>query len=347
MQKLRLSNRLFLVLIGLILPMRAFSSSGTLIVLNKTDNTAMLIDLSTQKIRATIPTGAGPHELAVSPDGKWAVVCNYGWREPGSTLMVIDVAQAVKVRDIDLGEYRKPHGIAWRGRSSEVLVTSEENKALLIVDIDKAMIRQAIPLDQEMSHMVACRAKGDLAFVANINSGTVSVVDLKAGKVLRSIKTGNGAEGIAVAPNGKEVWVTNREANMISIIEIKKFNVVAELESTDFPLRVKFTPKGKFALVSNARSGEVAVFETKSRAEVHRLKMPLTGIDEQDQRFASGRFGKSPAPIGIIIPRDGKTAYVANANADRVVVIDLLKWEISGFIPAGKEPDGLGWSALP
>ena len=93
---------------------------------------------------------------------------------------------------------------------------------------------------------------------------------------------------------------------MISILETKNFKVVAELESTDFPLRVKFTPKGKYALVSNARSGEVVAYDTKTRAERHRFKMPLTGIDEQDQRFLAGRFGKSPAPIGLIIPPDGK-----------------------------------------
>jgi YVTN family beta-propeller protein len=99
-------------------------------------------------------------------------------------------------------------------------------------------------------------------------------------------------------------------------------------------------------LVSNARSGDVAVFDAGTRTEVHRLNMQLTAVEEKDQRLFGDRFGASPTPVGIVIPPDGKRAYVANTNADIVTVIDLSKWEISGRLPTGKEPDGLGWSPL-
>jgi YVTN family beta-propeller protein len=327
-------------------PMHVAFSSGTLIVLNKTDNTATLIDLTNNKVRATLPTGAGPHEVAVSPEGRFAVVTNYGGREPGASLTVLDVAKAVKVKDINLGDYRRPHGVTWYGSGDEILVTAEANKMLLIVDIAKGAIRQAIPTDQEVSHMVALRPQGDRAFVANIRSGSVTVIDLKTGKALRSISTGAGAEGIDVSPDGKEAWVSNREANTVSVIDAEKLEIVAELKSESFPIRVKFTPDGKHVLVSNARSGDVAVFDAGSRAEAHRISMQLTALEEKDTRLFGDRFGTSPVPIGIFILPNGKNAYVANSNADLVTVIDLAKWEISGRLPAGKEPDGLGWSPL-
>ena len=47
-----------------------------------------------------------------------------------------------------------------------------------------------------------------------------------------------------------------------------------------------------------------------------------------------------------LIARDGKRAWVANTNADIVTVLDLVRFEVAGRIKAGKEPDGLGWSAL-
>jgi YVTN family beta-propeller protein len=63
---------------------------GTLLVLNKAANTVSLIDLAKKKSVATIRTGEEPHEVAVSPDGKTAVVCNYGSSPtPGNTLTVI------------------------------------------------------------------------------------------------------------------------------------------------------------------------------------------------------------------------------------------------------------------
>jgi YVTN family beta-propeller protein len=73
----------------------------------------------------------------------------------------------------------------------------------------------------------------------------------------------------------------------------------------------------------------------------------LIVLNKTDKRLFGDRFGASPTPIGIVIPPDGKHAYVANANADIVTVIDLTRWEISGRLSTGKEPEGLGWSPLP
>jgi hypothetical protein len=70
-------------------------ASGTLIVLNKSDATASLILLETGEVVRTLGTGIGPHEVAVSPDGKLAVVSNYGGRgQPGSSLTVLDASRA-------------------------------------------------------------------------------------------------------------------------------------------------------------------------------------------------------------------------------------------------------------
>jgi hypothetical protein len=39
-------------------------------------------------------------------------------------------------------------------------------------------------------------------------------------------------------------------------------------------------------------------------------------------------------------------AFVANTNADVVIVIDLKTWQIVDRLTAGNEPDGLGHSPL-
>ena len=62
--------------------------AGTLIVLNKSDDTAWLFDGATGEKRAEVPTGGAPHEVAVSPDGALAVVTDYGAETPGNTLTV-------------------------------------------------------------------------------------------------------------------------------------------------------------------------------------------------------------------------------------------------------------------
>ena len=52
--------------------------TGTLIVLNKAEASVSLLDAASGGELYKLPTGAGPHEVAVSPDGRTAVVANYG-----------------------------------------------------------------------------------------------------------------------------------------------------------------------------------------------------------------------------------------------------------------------------
>ncbi len=107
-------------------------TNGTLIVLNKSDASASIISLKTNQTIATIPTGNGPHEAAVTPDGKTAVVTNYGNREaPGSTLTVIDLSQLKVSKTIDLGDYHRPHGVTFLPAGKELLVTAEAEKPCL------------------------------------------------------------------------------------------------------------------------------------------------------------------------------------------------------------------------
>jgi YVTN family beta-propeller protein len=73
----------------------ASAPTGTVIVANMADNTATVIDVASKRVLATLPTGAGAHEVAVSHDGRWAVVSKYGVRgAPGNSLTVIDVPRA-------------------------------------------------------------------------------------------------------------------------------------------------------------------------------------------------------------------------------------------------------------
>jgi YVTN family beta-propeller protein len=199
---------------------------------------------------------------------------------------------------------------------------------------------QAIPTTQETSHMVGIA--GGRAFVANIGSGTVTAIDLAAGKATSQIATGKGAEGIDVTPDGRQVWVTNREADTVSVIDTASLSVLVSLPSTSYPIRAKATPDGKHVLVSNAKSGDVAVFSVTDRKEVRRiaLKVPV--------RKTEGRlmpFGDSSVPIGIVVEPGGARAYVAHANADEISILDLAKWEVVGSLRAGQEPDGMAYSS--
>ena len=321
--------------------------TGTLIVLNKAEATASFINLATAEEIAKIPTGDGPHEVAVSPDGATAVVANYGGQQaPGNSLTVIDIASKSITKTIDLGEFRRPHGILFLADGRRVVVTAEGSKALLVVDIELAEVVGSLDTDAEISHMVAVTPDGSRAFVANIGSGSMTAFDLEAPARLATVETAPGAEGIDVSPDGREVWVANRAADMISIIDAETLAVIDTLESPSFPIRVKFTPDGARVLVSNARTGDVAVFDAANRTLIKRIDMDEEPVDDPAGRLFAGTFEGSPVPVGILVHPSGDYAFIANTQADIVTVIDLDQLAIVGRIKAGREPDGLGYSAL-
>src|SRR4051812_33575089 len=105
---------------------RADTPRGTVIANNMLDNTVTMLDASTGRVLTTLPTGKGPHEVAISHDGRWALVSNYGIRgEPGNSITVIDVARRSAVRTISLAEHRRPHGMAFLPGDSLFVVTCE------------------------------------------------------------------------------------------------------------------------------------------------------------------------------------------------------------------------------
>ncbi|NER17698.1 YncE family protein [Spongiivirga citrea] len=336
--------RRLIILVLLLSTFIAKAQEGTLVVLNKSDHTVDLIDLQTQKSKATIPTGIGPHEVAISPDHKTAVITNYGDRsEPGKSLTVIDIANKKVVKTILL-EYKAPHGIEFIN-TGNVLVTCEGSKKLIQVNINLGRVMKTIDTSQETSHMVAYSPKMNRAFVANIRSNSVSVIDLDKNKLDSILKTGKGAEGVALSADGNEVWITNRSNDNVSIIDVKTLETKKEIVSTKFPIRVKTTTDGKYALVSNAQTGDVNVFDAKTKQLLKTISMNIT-VEEKEASRLFQDFDKSPVPVGILIHPNNKIAFVANTNADIITIIDLTTMEVSGRLTAGKEPDGLGYSNI-
>ncbi len=321
-------------------------SGGVLIVASKSGDDVYIIDRWDGKVLKVLPAGREPHEVEVSDDGRFAVVCNYGDREnAGNTLSVYDIPAGELIRTIDLGEHTRPHGMQWITGTTRMLVTTEGSQHLLMVDIATGEIIRAMHTGEPLSHMVAATPDFSMAFVPSIMTGNVVVFDLESGELIKRIFSGAGAEGIAMHNLGNEVWVTNRDENTISVIDTRSLKVVETIPCKDFPIRGKFTPDGRYFLVSNARSGDIALFRVSSRELVARIKLtpPVPdGVDET--RYFAG-FGETSIPIGLVVP-DNRWAYVANTRSDVVSIIDLEKLRITGHFAVGREPDGINYSPL-
>lgn len=325
---------LVFLLAGLAAPLLA--SAQILVVLNKSDHQAALVDPVSYQVLGKLPTGQGPHEAAVSPDGSTAYVSNYGSfgvfrpgeprrQEPGNTITVLDLKQRRVQATFDLGALTRPHGL-WVSRDgSRLWVTCEGAQAVLELDTATGKILKSWKTNQDVSHMVVATPDERKLYVANIGSGSVSVID-RSTDAVKTIPTGAGAEGIDVSPDGREVWVANRGANSLAVIDVATDRVLAHFESGgEMPIRVKFTPDGREVWVSNARSNRVCVFAAATRQ--------LLGCVEVGE-----------VPVGILMAPGGARAFVANTNANQVTVIDVRARKRLRTFTTGTEPDGMAWA---
>ena len=320
----------------------ALGAQAALIVLNKSDARASLVDISSGTVVATLPTGDGPHEVAVSPDGFTAVVGNYGAQTPGSSLTVLDLRRRAVVRTIDLGQYRRPHGIVWLGDGRRVLVTVEQNRAVLEVDVAAGLVTRSIATDQNGTHMVALAPDGKTAYTANIGSGSVTRIDVESARAVQTVITGKGPEALDVSPDGREVWAADRTLDYITVLGAATLDSLGSMPTLRFPNRLKFTLDGKRVLVSNATAGAITVYDVQKRALIKTIPIPFDPSKKRAEAVL-GDMGNSAVPLGILLEPGGKRAWVATAALGEIVEIDLIALMITRTIHAGNNPDGMAY----
>lgn len=306
--------------------------SGIAVVVNQQSDTASIVDLATYKA-VHVPVGNGPHESAVSPNGKRAVVTNYFKQGtgPGSSLSVLDLDTKKEIKRIDLDRQAMPHGVEWVD-DRRVVCTDERNKRLLLVDVEAGKVEREYVTGQGGSHMLSLNLKTNRLVSSNMGGGSVTIFDFKSGAKLETVTTGKECEGVGIAPNGKTIWAGNRAEDTISVIDMATRKVIKEIDSKGFPYRVQFTPNGKWALIPHAMSGELVVCDVEKMEVVRRIKVGSTGVKVTVP---------NPSPAGVWPYADSNFALVTIRNDNSVVIVDLHHGETLGRIEVQKSPDGV------
>jgi YVTN family beta-propeller protein len=283
---------------------------------------------------ATLPTGEGPHEVAVSSDGRWAIVTNYGAQTPGSSLTLIDLNRRAVARTIPLGEYRRPHGAAFLPGDRRLAVTVEANRAVLIVDLERGVVERALPTGQAGSHMLAVSPDGRTIYTANIGSGSVTALDASGAKPARTAPVAPRTEGIALSPDGRRIWVGSNQDNTVIVLDAATLAALDTLPAEGLPYRLAVTPDGRRAIASNPMRGAVRIFDTAAMRETALVQIPAGSAGEQ-----------GAGPVGFALAPDGRTAYVALQGRNQVGVLDLSTGTVTRFFDVGAGPDGIAYAA--
>jgi YVTN family beta-propeller protein len=319
-------KRSFLLLVGLAIGLPSLGIADQLLVLNKSDATLVFVDPATGKVSAPVSTGDGPHEIELSADGRTAFVSNYGASTPGNTLSVIDVASRKESKRVDLGELRRPHGLAFSKGS--LYFTAEGAQRIGRLDPATQRVDWTFETGQQGTHMVLASRDGKMLFASNIASGTVGVLEQDSkgewGQTL--VTVGAGPEGLDQSPDGRELWVAHSRDGGISIIDVATKKVIQTFDAhTQRSNRLKFTRDGARVLVSDLGAGELVVFDAHSRQKVRSVKL-------------------GQAPTGILVAPDGRHAFVAVSGHNRIAVVDLESLSVARTIEPGNSPDGMAWT---
>jgi YVTN family beta-propeller protein len=315
--------------------------TGTLIVSNMNDNTATVIDASSGNVLATLPTGEGPHEVAASNDGKWALVSNYGVRgKPGNTITVIDIGKLAVARTIELHEDQRPHGMKFLPGDSLVAVTSETSKSIILIDVRSGALVKRLPTNGRATHMLGVSATGDRIAAGNIADNTISIVSPMSVDEPKVIPVAHQPEGIAITPDGNFAWVGSNRDSIVLVVDTRSGVATDTLRGFGLPYRLAVSPDGRRAVITDPVNATIRIVDADTRRQRFAIDVP------RDSLVATAEAPGSPSPEGVVISRDSKWAFVTLQGRNRVVTVDLERGVITGYAPTGTWSDGIAYSTL-
>src|SRR6202035_2379050 len=152
------------------------AAHGMLVVANQHEHTALLIDPETHQELAKVTVGVNGHEVAVSPDSRFAFVPIYGNSgvgkpgTDGATIDIIDLHDRKLTATIALGKPLRPHRAEF-GPDGLLYVTAELAKAVDVIDPSTRKVLAEIPTGEPQSHMLVLSLDGRRAYTANVGAG--------------------------------------------------------------------------------------------------------------------------------------------------------------------------------
>jgi DNA-binding beta-propeller fold protein YncE len=253
---------------------------------------------------------------------------------------VIDVGKLVVTRTIDLGDYRRPHGMAFFPGDTVLAVTSEVSRAVLLVNFRDGHVIATVPTNGRASHMLAMSSRGDELFTTNIVDGSISRLDVTKREAKRVIPVAKQVEGIAISPDGRRVWVGSNGDGIVVVVDTDAGQPIDTLRGFGIPYRLAVSRDGATAIVTDPARGEVRIFD----AATHRQRLLIT--IPHDGLVATAEVPGSPSPEGVTTSPDSRWAFVTLQGRNQIAMIDLAQGKIAAYAPTGTWSDGIAYSTL-
>ena len=283
------------------------SGRGPIVAVASYDSGVTLHDARTFAELGTLAIGGGPGDVAFDANGRLATGDTVGAGVTIASLSPWDVATSPNVPTVD--------EIAFDAQSHAVLATNRslENGqgALTRVGADGTVARVQLGLTAEG---LAVDARHRRAYVANVNDGTVSVVDIDTMHELRRIPVVERAFGLALSSAGDALYVVSNEsvsspfAHAGSVVRLvidgSHARVSARSGRLVFPVSAALDEQDRRLFVTDEHDDLVYVFDPATLRETH------------------ARLRTCRTPWKPFYDAHDRRLYVPCARADRVDAFD-------------------------
>ncbi len=255
-------------------------------------------DVRTLATGRSIAVGGAPVDLALTRDGRTAVVTTAHYDRPGLAIVTL---QDGHVERVDVGPEPGAVVLTRSGRRAYV-AGGRARGTVTRVDLPSGRISAPIVVGGDPRGL-ALSPDGKRAYVALNTDAQVAVVDLARKKVLARITTAAFPAQLALSPDGTRLLVTHNgfRARAVSLIDTHARKVIHRTRVGTDPAGVAFSRSGAAAIVTG--NGWVALLDGRTG---RRKKL-------------KARPGSTLRGVAVA----GRSGVVADARTGRLVKVSL------------------------
>jgi DNA-binding beta-propeller fold protein YncE len=213
------------------------------------ENAIAVIEGPPWRVLRRLPAPAGPHNVAVSPDGRFAAVAS----PPADRVTLLDVVRlGVLARTTVPGA---PHDVDFTADGQAVWVTAERAGRVVRLSVPGGAITASRPASGR-PHDLAVSPDGRRLWVTIDGSQAMDVRDAATGRLLRRATTNGAPHDLAFEPGGARLWLSNWSSPMLTAVSARTGRALRTLRAGSEPHHFAF---GKGCLWASDNGGGTVV----------------------------------------------------------------------------------------
>jgi DNA-binding beta-propeller fold protein YncE len=228
-----------------------------------------------------------------------------------------------------------------------------------------------LPGDTSRFDYASLDAQRGLLFIAHLGAGEVIEVDIHAHRVVRTIGGLPQVHGVLVVPALRRVYATATGANTMTTLDEDSGAVLGRSPTGDYPDGLAYDPRRHTIWTTNETGGSETVISVGAAATgAVRGTVDLGGeagnvvydpvadqilVDVQDRNELAvidparlTVIRRLPLPgcehdHGLALAPADRVAFVACTGNAVLLTVDLTRWQVTGTVPVGEDPDVLAY----